>query len=282
MDTVVSPVITREEREDCYRLAYRVFHQELGTMEDIADHVRREIGGEIADRATLFQARSGGDLVGTIGVLFGTASAFPKEFEQGFDIVRFAALVPRHKMSITVRFLVDPAFRNSTVPFDLIVAAARAQVARGVVLAFCDCQPHLLNLYMRLGFRPCAASFDQPGFGLMVPLMLLTSDRRHLRAVRSPLLACLENEREDPDLAARFDTALRGELGAVNTGTLDATSWTEAYALLSQSGGRVRAFEGFSEAETEAFLKQSQILTLSKRPANRARRTGHAHRLRDP
>jgi hypothetical protein len=106
--------------------------------------------------------------------------------------------------------MVESAYRKGAngLPFDLIVESTRFQIERGVKLTFCDCQPHLLNLYMRLGFQPYAPTFDQPGFGMMVPLLLILSDFRHLRFVHSPLLRYFPENLEDTKLASLIGALL--------------------------------------------------------------------------
>ena len=167
-------------------------------------------------------------------------------------------------MAFNIRFLVRPEHRSSSIPFRMIVEASRIQIERGVELVFCFCQPHLLNLYESLGFRSYAALFEVPGFGIVVPLVLIVPDLAHMRDVRSPLVRYLPKGIEDVELAARIRALLPNEPPVIVSSSLERDSWSEAFGLLSQRRNRTGAFEGFSEDEVTAFLERSQMLECTE------------------
>ncbi len=164
------------------------------------------------------------------------------------------------KMAFNIRFLVKPEHRGSTLPFRMIVEASRIQIEAGVQLVFCFCQPHLLNLYGSLGFRPYAPLFEVRGFGLVAPMVLIVPDLAHMRAIRSPLVRYLPASIEDVELAQSILALLPGEPPVTVTASLDGASWSEAFDLLSRPRRRTGPFEGFSETEVTDFLERSQTL----------------------
>lgn len=262
-DIQVSPA-TPEEREECFRLAYEVFCEEMGVMREEADHERRILKDEVIDRAHLLCARIDGEIAGTVGILAGTEQPFPEHFERGFEIARFLGIVPRTRIALNIRFLVRRQFRSTPVAFRLILESQSYQIGKGILLTFCDCQPHLLDLYQSLGFRAYAPLFDQPGFGLMAPLMFCLADYGHLRSIRSPILRYYPKSLDNPELAARI-AALLPEKPPV-TGTIgpDEEAWLETYELLSRSNLQTGAFTGFTEEELNTFLAKSQVLQCSQ------------------
>ena len=256
-------VATGEEREKCYGLAYEVFCEEMGALLQEADQDRRIVKDDAIEKAHLLCARMDGELAGTMGILKGDERPFPEHFERGFGIARFLPVVPRERMALNIRFLVRARFRGTPVPFRLIVEAQNYQMMEGVLLSFCDCQPHLLDLYQSLGFRPCAPVFEQPGFGLMVPLMLCTVDVAHLRSVRSPLIRYSQGASGDPELSARICALLPEETPVLNADQLEGDAWSETYGLLCRPRKKTSAFEGFSERELAAFLDNGRVLRCS-------------------
>lgn len=63
-------------------------------------------------------------------------------------------------------------------------------IEAGIEYVFCTCQPHLLSMYHRLGFVSYGAKvYNDPEFGIMVPLILAMGDKNHISKVRSPLQA---------------------------------------------------------------------------------------------
>lgn len=253
-----------QEREACYRLAYEIFCEEMGTMRELADHQRRLLQDELIAKAHVLAAFADGEVVGTAAVLLGSEGPFPAELERGFDIPRFLPLVERGRMALNIRFLVRQDFRGSRVPFKLIVASARLMTERAIQLSFCDCQPHLLPLYTGLGFRSCAPLFDQPGFGLMAPLMLATIDLGYMRAIRSPILSCFPADSDDPVLAGRLLERLPASPPAQSTDDGTEEVWSEVFGLLSLEGGGVKAFEGLSQEEVKVLLGEGEFLRCSR------------------
>ncbi len=162
-------------------------------------------------------------------------------------------------MAINIRFLVRPEYRSSQLPFKLMVEAAKFQFSTGMKLIFCDCQPHLLNLYQGIGFRPYAPVFEQPGFGVMVPLVYVAPDVAHLRNIRSPMIRYAKGI-DDPAEAARLVALLPEQSPVLTTTDLERASWAETVGLLSQARERTGAFEGFTEEEIKAFLDRGQVL----------------------
>jgi len=265
MDEIrVLPAETAAEREACYRLAYEIFCEEMGTMRDVADHARRIACDDLIRQARLLRAMCGDELVGSVGILLGSDGAFPAELAQAFQVERFAQAVPVARMAVSVRFLVRHDYRGSAVPLKLIIEAARLQVAHNVTLSFCDCQPHLLGLYTRLGFRPYAPAFDQTGWGLMVPLLFVVADREYLEQGHRLLLSQFPADAADPVLAARIRALLPQEAPVVSAGAVDDASWSEVYQLLSATRATVGAFEDLTREELDGFLAESQILTCGR------------------
>ena len=260
MAEIVISLANQQQREECYRLAYEIFCLEMGTMREYADHEARQIRDEAIEASHVLHGQADGELAGTIGLLVGRDDRpFPEHFEHGFEISRFLSAVPRSKMAINIRFLVRPEHRSSQLPFKLMVEAAKFQFANGIKLVFCDCQPHLLNLYQGIGFRPCAAVFEQPGFGVMVPLVYVVPDVAHLRAIRSPMIRYAKGL-EDAVEAARLIALLPEQAPVLTTTDLERASWAETMGLLSQMRERTGAFEGFTEDEIKAFLDRGQVL----------------------
>ncbi len=264
MPEILIKIANEEERQACYGLAYEVFCEEMGTLREDADHEKRIVVDDAIARSHLLYATVDGELAGTMGMLIGDERPFPPHFEHGFEVARFLPVVPRERMAINIRFLVREKFRSSMLSFRMMVESAVFLTGRGVDLVFCDCQPHLLNLYESLGFRPYAPVFDQPGFGVMVPLLFSLHDVAHLRSIRSPLLRYFPKHADRPELCARISSLLPAEAPVASGAALEGEKWAETFGVLSRASEPVGAFQGFSEEELAAFLERSQILECAE------------------
>lgn len=260
MPNIEISLAQQEDREECYRLIYEIFCDEMGIMRGDADHRNRIIRDHGLEVPHVLAARMDGQLAGTLGIIIGDGSLFPEQFERDYEIRRFLSVVSRNCMAFNLRFLVRPEYRSTPLPFRMIVEASRVQIERRVQLVFCFCQPHLLNLYGNLGFRPYAPLFEVTGFGIVVPLVMIVPDVEHMRAMRSPLVRYLPKHIEDRELAARIRTVLPESAPVAITSGLEGASWNEAYALLTRTRAPSGAFEGFSEAEISLILERSHTL----------------------
>lgn len=266
MSEMIIGVAGESEREASYRLLYQAFVEDMGIQHKDADHERRTIIDTEPTPPVWIQARLDGETVGTMAVRLGDpdGAPFDETFERDFEISRFTPAVRRERMAYFYRFAIRPDYRSTLVPFRLMTRAAEvAAVENGVELAFCSCQPHLINLYEGLGFRPYAPPYDLPRFGLMVPLVLVVSDFDHLRALRSPLLRTLPETLEDVDLAARVDALLPtgAPVGGVHAD--DVTEWAETFGLLSTTPRPTGPFDGLTADELATLVARCQTIECS-------------------
>jgi predicted GNAT family N-acyltransferase len=259
MDVEVRFAGTEEEREAVYRLRYATYVEEMHLYAGQADHSRHWL--KDADDATtqLMYARVGEDVVGTLRVHLGGDGAIPEPLATRFALERFVPLVPKEQICVVGRFMVRRDMRGTAVPYRLIQESIRFQLERGQELAFCDCQPHLLNLYMSLGFRPYLGTYDHPEFGVMVPLVLVLRDREHLEWVGSPLRALLPGEPSASEVPARVAPLLEKARGVLSQELSDPDHyWREVHGLMGAT--RPPIFAGLAEQELQAVLASSHVI----------------------
>ena len=75
---------------------------------------------------------------------------FTAEQETIYDLPRFRAVFADRQMGILSRFMAPRDFRSTLAPFQLLLRTIPFRPEQGVELLFCDCMPHLLNLYLSL------------------------------------------------------------------------------------------------------------------------------------
>jgi predicted GNAT family N-acyltransferase len=277
---------TEAEREAIYRLRHEVYVRELGEYEDAAqDGMLRDPSD---DRARHLYVRIHDTVVGALRYHLGKDGPFSAEDERIYDLPRFRGAVRDDQMAVLSRFCALPEYRPLLVPFKLLVqslplgpdgrpdgeAGRGSPYPSGVELLFCDCQPHLVNLYARLGFRSFTRVYSDPVASILVPLVLVRGDVAHFRRLGSPV-----GERDPgPDsiaLAARVLPLLRG--GAMQRVDGRERSWDEIFfALQDLPGGRASLFDGLVGEEVQAVLAQSFQLELQ--PGDRLLRRGQLTR----
>jgi hypothetical protein len=259
-DVEVRAAHTEAEREAIYRLRHEVYVQEMGEFRDVAE------GGLLRDPsddgARHLYVKVHDTVVGALRYHVGKDGPFAPEDEAIYDLGRFRSVVPDENMAILSRFCALPEYRPLLVPFKLLLQSLPFTPDDGVELLFCDCQPHLLNLYTRLGFRSYTRVYSDAVASILVPLVLVRGDVDHFRRVGSPI-----GERdpgpESIALAARVRPLLRG--GAMARVDGRDKSWDEIYfALQDLPGGRESILSGLVNDEVRSVLASSFQLELRK------------------
>ena len=73
-------------------------------------------------------------------------------------------------MMIASRFMTRPSHRDGDLPARMLDEMFGFALDNGVRLLFCDCRPHLINTYLRLGFRNYAKTYNDPIAGMLAAL----------------------------------------------------------------------------------------------------------------
>jgi predicted GNAT family N-acyltransferase len=254
---------TAEERELVFRLRYETYVAEMNMFSPVADHAARRLTDAHDERSELLIAFADGEPVGTLRLTFGADGPFSSEFLDTYGIDAFLPVVPREAMLVLTRFIVRKAQRGTAIPFDLIAETARIAASRGVELAFCDCQPHLINLYGRLGFRAYRHTYNDPHMALMVPLVMIARDGDYLRQVGSPLLGmAIDPGQPTSELARRAVSVLppRPPVRSLEHGQKYDWSSEIADALTGQA---LRVFENLDDSQLAEILAHSHIIDVA-------------------
>ena len=259
LDIQVRDALTEAERQAIYHLRYQVYVEEMGEFRDVADHARRVLHDASDDTARHVYATVHDTVVGALRYHLGQDGPFSPEDEQVYDLARFRAAVPDRQMAILSRFCALPEYRAMLVPFQLLLRSIPFTPDKPVELLFCDCQPHLLNLYTRLGFHNYTRIYSDPVASILVPLVLLRGDVAHFARLGSPFVGYAPR-RESVALASRLHALL-------NTPSVRRAEgpWPEIYWTLNElPGDRESIFYGLVEAEAQAILKSSFLLEVQK------------------
>lgn len=264
MDIEIGYAESPEELQAVFRLRYEIYHQEMHIESTAVDHENRILKDAHDDTALILYARVDGDIAGTVRLHWGGRAPFATEHVKTYDLERFLAVAAPEQMVIFSRLMVRKQYRGTMLPLQLFGAIATYSLEKRVRLSFCDCQPHLLNLYTRLGYRTYTKTYNDAWFGLLVPLVLVIEDLAHFERINSPLLA----------FAGRgFQPAVPDDLLAllpqepvIQPITEAATAhWAQSYDLLADSHERTSSIlAGLGEEEIARLMKQSFLIQCEK------------------
>jgi predicted GNAT family N-acyltransferase len=260
MDIQVKYAESVDELHKIYRLRYEIYHQEMNLDSAAVDHKKKVLTDSNDDTARILYATADGEIVGTLRIHWGGDAPFPVEFNETYDVNRFESVVPPDQMVIFTRFMVRNQFRGTLLPFQLLGAIAQFSLEKKVRLSFCDCQPHLLNLYTRLGYRTYTKTYNDIMLGLLVPLVLVVEDLEHFQRINSPLLG-FGGKDFNPPIPKEILALIPQAPSIQSVASEAAAEWARSYGLLSDSHERTSTiFDGLSEEDITKLMKRSFVI----------------------
>ncbi len=181
---------TKEEKEAIYHFRYQIHIREMKRIIPSTDHYRKVIIDELDSWSQQAYAQlANGRIVGAVRATFGRANDFPAGLAKTFQLERFQRFSPNTKnICFGTKMMVDPLYRKTPVFFHLLTHCYKFLREHNIHFNLSGCNPYLLPMYEQLGYQSFAPGFQDPGYGFVVPILLMPEDIEHLSAIRSPYL----------------------------------------------------------------------------------------------
>ena len=277
----IGPVGSAAELRDVQRFKYDVYVVEMGRYGAIADHANRLLIETDDDASHIFQARVGGKLAGTMRLTWGgdtfdgRGALHERQVEQ-YDLAPFLAVMEPAQIVVGERFMIDPAFRGTSLLIEMFTAYMSFVNERRIQLVFGDCEPHLLNTYQALGFRTYTArNVNSPETGYLIPLVIVSEDIDHMRRIGSPLAAVLRDFGAGARVPANIDALLAGGAAVQSQGLADPAQYLAGVKAAAREANALESglFRGMSEDEIAVCLEKS--VTIACQPGDRVIKRGN-------
>lgn len=260
--TMIRQAITPEDREKVYRLRYDIYVEEMGRYRSLADHDRRMFIEPEDATARLYGAIDDEKMVGTMRHNWGGDAPFSERQVGQYSMAPFLKRIPPQQIIVGERFMVTPELRGTDLIFRLFQTYLNFVNEHRIQLIFGDCEPHLLNLYLSMGFRTYAArNVNSLETGYLIPLVLVPEDLAYMRRINSPLLNVLKDFGDD----ARVPHCLSDLLAAGGAVRSQALTPGEEYLseitqAIQLAENPVNLFDGLSEDEKARCLTKSNAI----------------------
>ena len=254
---------TDADRKAVFRLRYDIYVEEMGRYGSIADHQNRLLVEPDDALSRLYYARDEeGRTVGTMRLTWGGDAEFSDRHVEQYGLARFLEQVPRQQVIVGERFMVTAEQRGTDLVFRMFKQYLELVADKRVQLMFGDCEPHLLNLYMGMGFRTYSSTnVNSPETGYLIPLVMVPEDLAYMRAIDSGLVSMLPDFGADSHLPACLDELL-GDHGAVVSSALSNKQryGADIDQALELSQNPLHLFDGLDEGEEERCLAKSNTI----------------------
>ncbi len=267
MNIEIKMAATEADREAIYRLRYEIYVEEMHIFGAVADHERKMLIDPNDADARLMYALVDGEFAGTLRLNLGKDAPFSQEFEETYNFERFRPAATDAQMMAITRFMVKEKFRGSPVSYYMIEECARIGIREGIEVAFCDCQPHLIRYYQRIGFQGYECEvYNDPEFGIMVPHAFVFGDAGYLKSIRSPVYPIIEAGPEYPDKGRKINELM----GRTNVRGIEAAETSENNVY------DVPFFEGFETSDAKKITSRGYVFDV--KPGDRVIRQGQTAR----
>lgn len=256
---------TEDEREAVFRFRYRIYVQEMGRYQSVADHDRQRFSEPVDEHSVLFYASvdgPGSEVVATSRVTCGADGLSPRQIEQ-YQLEPFLERIPAEVMAVGERAMVRPDLRGSSLFLDLMGQSFAEINQRRIQLMFGASEAHLLSLYQGLGMRTYSQrNINSAEAGYLIPQLLVVEDVDYLRRLKSPFARFAKDFGADrrvpdclPELLAGGSAVLSRRLASGEE------YWEEVHeALEGAEGLRPSALDGLGQTEAERALEKSNII----------------------
>ncbi|MCA9538340.1 MAG: cyclic nucleotide-binding domain-containing protein [Myxococcales bacterium] len=257
---------TQAERNAVFALRYAIYVEEMGRLGDIADHEKQHLVEAADAHGRLYLAVVDGEPVGTMRLSWGgDPGAVSAQMRALYETDIFAGVIDDAQLLIGERLMVQTSQRGTDLAMRMLAELGRFMVTKGAEVLFLECEPHLINLYLRLGMRPYTRTKNYPGIGLVVPMVLLGHDLAHLKRTGSLYWAIFQAA--PPSDAERVAAQVK-KLDNVSAmvsreSTPRAHFMAEVLAGLAEKKTATPAiFDALSEAQIEMLVARSHIFEV--------------------
>jgi hypothetical protein len=190
--TVETPVrVARSEEEllSIFRLRYEIYVEQQGKPLPTADDMLRIVRDELDQVATNFYV--GSDRGEIVACGRSTLGVWPPVCDAPFSIAAFSGFC-REDLYYVSKVMLNPRFRSRSAIPNLFIAMYRDARIKNSPFGIANCNPKLVPIYSRYGWRRFGPEFVDPFAGPQVPILIVTSDIDYLRRKRSVLIEAAE------------------------------------------------------------------------------------------
>ncbi|SCM81044.1 Cyclic nucleotide-binding protein [uncultured Sporomusa sp.] len=257
---------TPAEKREIYRFRYQIYVEEMSKNLAEADHNNKLLYDELDEWAILLYAKIGSEIIATYRINIGTMTDFPQEVIKFLALDTLSNYVIEHgspKFAYATKVMVTPAHRSSPALYLLMAKCYEICCYKQARFLLGACNFHLLRLYEQLGFRRYYKNFLYPGYGLLVPLVLLIDDVEHLRKLRSPLFRIARKRQSvNTSVVEWFNAVFTSNSSVINS---QLTTEEELWSILCKRlhglpTAGITLLQDLSETEAKKLLHSCGIL----------------------
>ncbi|MCC5468010.1 Crp/Fnr family transcriptional regulator [Pelosinus baikalensis] len=257
---VIGIARTPEEKREIYRLRYHIYGEEIPFKLVSVDHENKLLYDDLDEWCTLFYAKIGLELVGTVRVNIGQLADFSPEIAEAYCMERFQKFYNNNEyynFGLASKGMVSSSYRNLPVFTMLMTKVFEVYCDDQVHFGFANTNFHLLPLHEYYGHRRIGKNIVDPNLGLLASLVIIPDDIHHLQIVQSPFLKIARKRKiQNDQIIEWFFSEFPETANIINSQLVTKESfWTTLRVRLGNCPNEVMPIlQGLSKTEAKQFL----------------------------
>ena len=254
---------TEQEFNASYQLRYKVYVEQMGRFKDMGNHELKELKDEHDDYARSIIAIKDGVAIGTLRLFWGQDKNFSPWLIDAYHLSLFLKELDPQQICIVERLMVDLCHRGGSATLRMYKEVMTFVLDHHIEAVLLNCEPHHLNSYLKLGFKPFTEIYSYPGIGLVIPMVLITGDYEHLKRIGSPFYILTKEE----DFShCRLVGVLQNTIAQQTSIVSQSTSGKAAFLKqIYENAGpllttEAKIFNTLNDDEIERILEKSHII----------------------
>lgn len=262
--------VTEEDNQASFRLRYQIYVKSMGRLKEKGDHEKQELRDEYDKSARAVIAIQHGEPIGTLRLFWGGDFPFTDSLIEAYSIAPFLGVLNQDQICIVERLMVTEGHRGSNVTLKMYKEVMNFVLKHRAEIVLLDCEPHHLNSYLKLGFRPFTSPYTYPGIGLVIPMALIVGDYEHLKQIGSPFAMLTKPEDLAYCSSVESLSQIVGNKTNVHSLTVSNTAqFLEEIRVLSPGkqwtfNTTPSLFDALEESEIERIIQKSHIIACKK------------------
>ncbi len=256
---------TDEEKKAIYRFRYEIYVEEMSRQLTSSDHKEKMLYDEMDEWGTLIYVKVNSKLIGTSRINIGQLRKFHPELRDTLELTRFQKFYSgklHQNFGLITKLMVDPVFRNSQALYLLMAKAYELSCAHNVQFTFGGCNIYLLRLYEEIGGQRFGKNFQDPGYGMLTPIVWLIDDVEHMRKLHSPFYRLARKRTElDLEVGSWFASEFQEGGNLINSQLVtEEELWKAIANNLGTTPAEIPWLQGLSEDEMKKLFHKCGII----------------------
>ncbi|MDF2572953.1 MAG: putative transcriptional regulator, Crp/Fnr family, partial [Sporomusa sp.] len=198
---------SQQEKREIYKLRYQVYVQEMGKPLGSIFNKKKQIFDAMDDRSILIYVQAGSEIAATLRLTIASAGDYPSDLAETFQMHKIKAVsedLSNTHFGLATKIAAKPHYRSSPAFYLMLVESYRLLSNQKATFCFGGCNPAVVPLYERIGFRRFTSNFTDLGYGLLIPLVMVIQDIEHMKVIKSPIYRLARKQPNDSAIAQRF------------------------------------------------------------------------------